>query len=138
MATTRQVPLFEREIRWRLSSVALELLFEAAETLSEGERRGDGWYGSTMITIDLARLAPAVRDECDVLSAQRVAELFAVDPRVGKRARAIAAADAEVRAGTKLAAAKIDLRARAAGQVVYLDLDVEATIAAGAARAARG
>jgi hypothetical protein len=128
LAQVRRVALFQREILVRLTGPAIDLLFDAAETLSEGERRGDGWYGSTMITIDLARVASVVREECDVLDARQVATLLATDARVAKRARAMAAADAEVRAGTAMRDVKIDLRARAAGTIVHLDCDVEAVL----------
>ena len=129
MATARRVALFEREIRVKLSAAAVELLFEIAEILSEGQREGDGYYGSTMITIDLARAAEAVREGCDAASARVVAGLVAADARVKARARALAAADAEERAGVRLGRVDVDLRARATGTRVHIDLDVEADVA---------
>lgn len=129
MASVRRVSLFEREIRWRLSSAAVDLLFELAEVLSEGERRDGGYFGSTMLTMELARVADAVREDCDALSARQVAELLAADPRVATRARAMAIADAELRAGgPRLTAVKIELRARSSGTRVFLDVDVEAGV----------
>jgi hypothetical protein len=38
MAKASRVTLFEREVKVRLSQAALEILLEAAEVLSEGER----------------------------------------------------------------------------------------------------
>lgn len=129
MAAARRVTLFEREIRVRLSTAAIDILFDCADVLSEGELRGDGYFGSTMITIDLARAGAAVREECDAASARQVAELCAKDPRVRARARVVAAADAEVRAGARLSRVDVELRARAAGARVHIDLDVEGDLA---------
>jgi hypothetical protein len=92
MASVRRVSLFEREIRVGLSSAAIEILFDLASVLSEGAREADGYYGSTMITIELARAAALVSDSCDASTVHRLAELVATDPRVRDRARALAAA----------------------------------------------
>ena len=129
MAIVRRVALFEREIRVRLSSAAIDILFDGAEVLSEGQRQGNGYFGSTMVTIDLGRLTAALREPCDASSARRVAELCASDPRVKARARALAAADAETRAGGKLARVTVDHKTRAVGARVHIDLDVEGEVA---------
>jgi hypothetical protein len=137
MATARRVALFDREIRITLSGAAVEILFETAEILSEGERRGGGYFGSTMITFDVTRLAALVREACDAASARHVATLALADKRVRERARALAIADAGERAGsgTRLANLSTELRARAVGTRVHLDIDVEAVVST--ARAAR-
>jgi hypothetical protein len=129
MASARKVALFDREIRITLSQAAVEILFESADILSEGERRGDGYFGSTMITLDLTRVASLVREDCDAASARRVAELAMADKRVRERAKALAAADAAERAGTLLQRVDCELRGRAVGTRVHLDVDVEAEIA---------
>lgn len=129
MAIVRRVALFEREIRIRLSSAAIDILFDAAEVLSEGQRQGRGWFGSTMVTIDLATVAAALREPCDASSARRVAELCATDPRVRARAKSLATAEAEARAGARLARLDVDLKARAVGSRVHIDLDVEGEVA---------
>ena len=129
MAAARKVALFDREIRLVLSQAAIEILFETADILSEGERRGDGYFGSTMLTLDLPRVSAFVREDCDTASARRVAELALADSRVRDRARAIATADAVERAGTLLAQVDCELRARAVGTRIHLDVDVEAEIA---------
>ena len=129
MAAARKVALFDREIRITLSQAAIEILFDAADILSEGERRGDGYFGSTMITLDLTRVAVLVREDCDATSARRVAELAMADKRVRDRAKALAGADATERAGTPLERVDCELRARAVGTRVHLDVDVEAEVA---------
>lgn len=134
MATARRVSLFEREIRVRLSSPAIEILFGLAQVLSEGQVDGGGYFGSTMVTIDLSRATGAVSDECDAATARRVADLLASDPRVRRRATELAIAEAEARAGCQLVSPQVDLRVRASGVHVQIDVDVEAT----QARAVRG
>jgi hypothetical protein len=137
MAAARRVSLFEREIRIRPSTAAIEILFDVASVLSEGHVEADGYFGSTMITIDLARAAPLVSDTCDAATARRLTELLAADERARKRAFAIAAAEAQSRAEAALGPPRIDWRVRASGVHVQIDLDVEAMVGATGAPAAR-
>ena len=102
MAMARRVSLFEREIRIGLSSAAVEILFQLASILSEGSREDGGYFGSTMITIDLGRAAGLVSDPCDASTVRRVADLVGADPRVRERARTVAAAEADRLAGAPL------------------------------------
>lgn len=126
MALARRVSLFEREIRVKLSSAAIEILFGAASHLSEGQVEGGGFFGSVMVTIDLARAAQLVSDACDDASARRVAELVATDERVLARARALATREAIRLAGVPLGPLQIDLRTRRTGVQLHLDMDLEA------------
>jgi hypothetical protein len=126
MARVLRVALVEREIELRLSSPAVELLFELASVLSEGEFEDRGYFGSTMITVDLARADALVSDVCDAATARRVAPLIATDQRVREQARALAIAEAEARAGCRLATPQVDQRVRASGAHIHIDLDVEA------------
>jgi hypothetical protein len=126
MASARRVSLFEREIRVRLSSAAVEILFEMAQVLSEGQVDGEGYYGSTMVTIDLSRAARLVSDGCDEACARRVEELILIDDRIRERARALAAREAERLAGRSIGRPHIDLRHRRTGTHLHLDMDVEA------------
>jgi hypothetical protein len=126
MAAVRRVSLFEREIRVGLSSAAIEILFDLAQVLSEGAREPDGYYGSTMITIDLARASALVSDPCDASTVRRLGELLAGDGRVRERARALAAAEAERLAGGPLSGAQFDLRVRESGRHLHIDVELEA------------
>jgi hypothetical protein len=128
LVTARRVALFDRKTTVGLSQPALELLFEGAEVLAEGERRGGSYLGSTMITLDLERLAPLMRERCDLLSAREIAQLIIHDSRVRTRARELTLADAHERAGVHAQKAQLELRARAVGARVYLDIDVEAEL----------
>ena len=75
MALARRVSLFEREVAVRLAPVAIELLHAAARSLTEGELVGDGYAGSTMLTIDLLRTRERISDPPDASTALRVALL---------------------------------------------------------------
>ena len=130
MARANRVTLFEREIREKLSVAAIEILVERARILSEGKRSAAPtararYFGSTMITVDVAALAEFVREPCDAHSATRVAELIRDDARVIKRVHKIAAREAERLAGGPVRVRAGDVRVRAQGTFVYLDVDVE-------------
>jgi len=72
MARATRIALFEREVRERLSRAALDVVFARADLMSEGQRnvRGgkDGYFGSTMLTIDLASFADVLRDPASATS----------------------------------------------------------------------
>jgi hypothetical protein len=121
----RRVSLFEREIRVHLGTAAIELLFSRAEVLSEGQRQGARYFGSTMITLDLDKARGALREPCDAADARRVAQLLEKDARVQARVRGIAAAAAVERSGAPFARLDAEVRVRAAGSRVHVDLDVE-------------
>jgi hypothetical protein len=130
MARASKVTLFEREVRERLSTSAIEILFTRAHVLSEGRRSqsataGAAFFGSTMLTLDLAQLGDVVRDPPDENTAKKLVALMEDDARVGKRVRQIAAQEAERLAGAPTGARAVEIRFRTQGAVVYLDVDVE-------------
>ena len=126
MALARRVSLFEREVAVRLAPVALELLHDAARSLTEGELVGDGYAGSTMLTIDLLRTRERISDPPDASTAQRVAMLYASDERCREHARRIAAREARRMAGCELSIPHVDIESRARGHELHLSLNVEA------------
>ncbi len=133
MAKATRVTLFEREIRERLSDPALELFFGSATVLSEGKVAdaaavGPSWFGTTMITVDVAALGDAFRERCDGEAAARVAALMAADARVTRRARQIAEREATRRAGRAVKASASDVRVRAQGTSVFVDVDLEGAL----------
>lgn len=132
MATTRRVSLFHREIRVSLSSAAVDLLFELASVLSEGDLDGGEYSGSTMMTFDLSRAAERVSDPCDAGAARRLCEEVAADPRVRSRARELAHREAEAIARASLTDVSAEMRVRPSGAHIEIDLDVEASVASGA------
>lgn len=133
MVSTRRVSLFQREIRVSLSSAAIEILFDLASILSEGLQERGAYFGSTMITFDLARASDLVVDPCDAAAARRLCDELSTDPRLRDRARAVAVTEAERIAGGRLVEASVDVRARASGAHIDLDLDVEGRVATDAA-----
>jgi len=130
MARALQVSLYEREVRVRLSGPAIEILLGRARVLAEGKRAdspsaGEAFFGSIMLTIDLRVLDGDVREACDSQAAARVAEMMAADARVLKRVRAIAEREAARLAGGPIRAHSADVRLRAEGALIYVDVDVE-------------
>jgi hypothetical protein len=129
MARAIRVTLFEREVRERLSASAVDLLFERADVLSEGRRAqrptAGGFFGSTMITIELLRCAEVVRERCEPALARRLAVLMARDSRVLRRAQRVAEREAERLAGERVAVRTADVRVRAQGTRLHIDVDVE-------------
>ena len=129
MARVSHVGLFSREIREQVSVAALEVLLADATRLTEGQLSGDGHYfGSTMLTIDLevAYERGLLRAEADVATALRVARLLASHGPALDRLRGLAIAAAERQAELPITAVELDLRVRAEGLLVFVDVDVEA------------
>ena len=126
MAMARRVSLFEREVVVRLAPAAVDLLHGVARVLSEGELTGDVYTGSTMLTVELARMRDRVSDPPDASTAQRVAFLYAADERCREHARRVALAEARRAAGCELGATHIDVESRARGNELHLSLNVEA------------
>ncbi len=133
MAKARRVSLFEREIRIGLSSAAIEILIELGSLLSEGQIEDDLYFGSTMMTIDLAQASALVSDTCDIATARTVADLVVSDERVRDRARKVAEGEAQRIAATELTDVQIDVRVNHSGSHLQLDMDVEASVGAAAA-----
>jgi hypothetical protein len=130
MARVTRVPLFEREVRERLSNAAVEILLDRAQVLAEGQRSRSptakqAFFGSIMITIDLAGLDVALRDDCSEESALRVAEMMSADARVTRKLRQVAEREASRLAGATIRVHSADVRVRAEGTRVFVDIDVE-------------
>ena len=126
MASSRQVSLFRREIKERLSPTGFELLLQAVKKISEGQISASGrYYGSTMLTLDLARVDQGIRDVCDVATALRVAQLLESEPDLLGQLRELALQDARRIAGRPMPRLEADLRIRAEGCRVLVDVDVE-------------
>ncbi|MBK8482027.1 MAG: hypothetical protein IPL40_12785 [Proteobacteria bacterium] len=126
MAVVRQVSLFAREVIERLSTTGTELLLADLSRLSEGQRVDGRYFGSTMLTLDLRRLEGRMRDSGDVGTALRLARQWATSELVIGRLRTLALAEAERIAGQPLQADGIDVRVRAEGSWLFVDIDLEA------------
>jgi len=127
MAAVRRIGLFRREIRESLDPAAVEVLLASATRISEGQVGPDGrFYGSTMLTIDLERIRPQVRDACDVATAARLAALLEAEVTLHERLGRLAVSEARRIAGSGLRRPEADLRVRTEGRRVFIDVDVEA------------
>ena len=133
MARATRITLFEREVRERLSRAALDVIFARADRLSEGQRQSRGgreaFFGSTMLTVDLAAFADVLRDVCDAGTAHRLAALMESDATVPRRIREIAEREATRIAAVRLKDLRIQIAVRAQGAKVFIDVDVEGALA---------
>lgn len=126
MAQVRQLPLFKREIIERISPAGFEVLLAAARRISEGKLGDDGiFYGSTMITLDLANPGPKIRSILDPTTAERLAAMLSKDRKLQRRLERLGLEEASGVAGGQLADPAVDVRITAKGQQVLLDIDVE-------------
>ncbi len=127
-----RVNLIEREIREKLSRSALELLLSVASVLSEGQAAltaGQRTFtGSTMITIELPRLAATLREPPDARTARRLATLWASDTLAQNRIRAIAAREIERQTGARPRSFGTDVEIRSSGPNLLIDVNVEARL----------
>lgn len=131
MAFVRRVGLFRREIIESVSPAGLEVLLDGAGRISEGQITGGRYFGSTMLTIDLDVLRAVVQDPCDVGTAARLARHLADEPRVKQIIRGLALREARRIAARPLVLVEAELRVHTEGTRVFLDMDLEGTLASG-------
>jgi hypothetical protein len=126
----RGAPLVERRTLelYRSSDYRWRELFECADVMSEGATRdepdGATYYGSTSVLLPFASRGGGVPDE---LGAD-IAELIASDPHARLRAVRIACLEAQVRSNARIGRVRAELRVRADGHGVCIDVDVEARV----------
>ena len=133
MAEVTRVTLFEREVRERLSEPAIELLLDGVKLTAEGNvARGKGgapmFFGTAMYTLDVERLSGLVREPCDERAARKVADLCGRDSRLQKRLQKLAEQEVERLAGRSLRSPSWEVRVRAQGTTVLIDLEIEGAL----------
>lgn len=127
MVFARRVNLFRFEIIERISPAGLELLLSTAGRISEGQiSSGDQYFGSTMITLDLAQIADQLSDARDVTAARRLGQQLETEQATLAEVRQVAVAEAERIAGRPLEQVETDVRIRVETHRVHIDVDVEA------------
>ena len=126
MAMTQRVSLFEREIKVRLATAALDILMENARVLSEGDLVAGKYAGSTMVTIDLEKSKAKVSDPATAATASRIAGLYTRDDRARARARRLGTSEARRAAKCDLTNPQIDVVASTVGAKLHLSINVEA------------
>ncbi|HET6585399.1 MAG TPA: hypothetical protein VFG69_18200 [Nannocystaceae bacterium] len=137
-ARVQRIRLIRREVRESLSAGALDLLLADAELVVEGggevssrqppSSSGSTVFATVMLTIDLARVADRFREPADAATAERVAELMRVEPRVRDRLVALARPRLAALVGVGQEAVDISLEphVRADGVHVLVDGDAVA------------
>ena len=134
--TARRLDLVRCTEARRLAPGVAELLLRGARVMSEGAvREGIGghetYFGSTMLTIDLAELAPELRAPVDDALAAALAPLLARSAHLRVTALRIARREAEARiAGYQSQRLTAETRVRAAGTKIEVDVDVELALVA--------
>ncbi|MEM1416772.1 MAG: hypothetical protein AAGH15_17875 [Myxococcota bacterium] len=114
-----------------LDRVGEELLFALAARMSEGTVREGGpegpcFQGSTMLTLDLARLQPRWREVLDAEGAERLRRAVEGSVRVRLRAMRLACADVAHRLpDRRLGRATVETSVRLVGRQLHLDVDLE-------------
>lgn len=128
MLRSRRIPLFEREVHVRLSPAAAELLWLNTSVMSEGEIADGVYCGSTMLTLDLARVSSQLSDACDQAGADLLERVMVGDHCLRERALALARECAEDRAGGPLRDVGGQVRIARKGRHFHIDVDIEGTV----------
>ncbi len=126
--------LIERGEYTAISRSLEEELFASAQVLSEGGCRtgadgNDNYFGSTMITFDLARVRRYWRGPFDEHARNRFVDAIQGSVRVHLRAMRLAYAEVARRVSDKpIGTALIETRMRLTGESLYLDIDLEVPV----------
>jgi hypothetical protein len=125
---------FERSGHVSISRFLEEELFQSAKVLSEGSCRtgssgNDAYFGSTMITFDLARVGRYWRGAFDKNARERLAHAVEGSVRIHLRAMRLAYAEVARRVSDKpIGTVLVETKVRLSGDFLYLDIDLEAPI----------
>jgi len=119
--------------RTALDRVAEEAIFAHARILSEGAPNAKlgstQYFGSTMVTVDLAVLSRHMRGLHDDAGQQRLLDHVGGSVRVHLRLMRLARADAWSRCPDgELGTAQIEVRARIVDGKLWMDVDLEAPL----------
>jgi hypothetical protein len=126
--------LFERGGQITISRFLEEELFQSAKVLSEGSCRtgpagNDAYFGSTMITFDLARVGTCWRGAFDKNARERLVHAIEGSVRIHLRAMRLAYAEVARRVSDKpIGTVLVETKVRLSGDFLYLDIDLEAPI----------
>lgn len=129
MAPVRRLPLFRRQVIERLSPAGVDACLQAARRISEGQIGAQGrYFGATYFTIDLGALADTLREPPTAATAAQLARRLGREVAVKRRLTRIAVKEAADIAGVGLATPVAEVRVRAEGRCVLIDVDLEATV----------
>jgi hypothetical protein len=136
----RRLDLVRRTEAQRLAPGVAEMLLRRAQVMSEGAiREGIGgretYFGSTMLTVDLADLAAELRAAVDPALATALAPLLACSGHLRVAALRIARREAETRIpGWQAERLTAETRVRAVDTRIEVDVDVELALRAASSR----
>lgn len=127
---------------WTVSRELEEALFRHADVLSEGycgstPGAGDTYFGSTMISCELDRVAQHLRGGLDVPGRQVLAHVIDGSVRVRLRAMRLACAEVARRVQHRaLGTALVEVRIRMTESHLHIDVDLEVPlgVSSGSAR----
>lgn len=130
LAATRGVKLVVGRRTEALSPAGLRLLLDRSEIMHEGEvthdRDGTHYYGSTMFTLDLARMTDSVEGTPDDEQCRLIATHLRASPFFRAYLMRLARREVHRRLGTlPLIPLRAQMRVRAEGIRLFADLDVE-------------
>jgi hypothetical protein len=112
---------------WTLGARAVDELYRVAEVLSEGRLDAGAFFGTTLVTIDLARALPSL--ELSDVALARLAEAIAGSVRVRLRAMRLAQDDLARRfPDHAIGTVRTETRIRLEATVLHVDVDLEAPI----------
>jgi hypothetical protein len=114
---------------YALGPRAEEEVFRLADVMSEGRLDGAAFYGSTLLTIDLERVAPELRGPTGEGERLRLLEAAAGSVRVRLRAMRVAFADVARRYPDRdLGTATVETSMRLEGTRLLIDVDLEVPV----------
>ncbi len=129
MVYVRRVNLFRREIHERLSPTALDLFLVHAKRISEGKLSQKGrYFGSTMLTLDLALVQEKLGGLDEPKIAERLVSALQQEPNFFAQVRAVVLREAERIACQTLFAVETDVKIKAEDLQIFVDVDVEGEV----------
>ncbi|MFK7989181.1 MAG: hypothetical protein AB8I08_24390 [Sandaracinaceae bacterium] len=129
-ARARRIRALTERTRVALTDNAIRELFRSAEVLTEGGLdSSNGWFGSVMVTFDLARLVSRSRDLDTPAQLARFVDAIEGSVRVRIRAHRLACAEIYRRFPDRdVGTVNLESRFRREGDQLLLDIDLEAAI----------
>lgn len=130
-----RVSLFSDPDRKRITPWCIGLILEASEQLSEGEVRSEAsgqeiYFGSTMLTCDLNRLAGRIREKINPELPDLLSRALSSSPLFHTIALRIGRIELERRIGNRLPShAEGDVRIKPLGCSLLIDIDTECRLA---------
>ena len=129
LVRVRPGALLRERSGFALGARAVDELYRVAEVLSEGRRESETFFGTTLITIELARAFEGMGLDADPALLARVCEAIFGSVRVRLRAMRLAEEDVARRfPSERIGTAHTETRFRVEGTRLYVDVDLEASI----------